>query len=102
MFSHRTVISLQLLRQRDSSCDWNVVTNSYLLCRKDRPGKWVSGITLYVCKQMEFIELCLEGDEEMVQSWVRIKGQAKMRDICLGVCYRMPDQEGTMTWWSSV
>ena len=45
-------------------------------------------------KQLECIELCLGVDEEQVESlWVRIKGQAHMGDIVVGVYYRPPDQE---------
>jgi len=33
-------------------------------------------------------------DEELTESlWVRVKGMAGERDIVVGICYRMPDQE---------
>jgi len=47
-----------------------------------------------VREQLECIELCLGVDEEGVESlWVRIKGQAHMDDVIVGVYYRPPDQE---------
>jgi len=47
-----------------------------------------------VREQLECIELCLGVDEEGVESlWVRIKGQAHMGDITVGVYYRPPDLE---------
>ena len=36
----------------------------------------------------------LEIDKELRESlWVRVKGMAGERDIVVGICYRMPDQE---------
>ena len=40
------------------------------------------------------MEFCPGADERLAESlWERIKGQAIMADIVLGVCYRPPDQE---------
>jgi len=61
---------------------------------KDRPTRRGGGVALYVKEKLECIELSLEADEERVESlWVRIKGQAHMGDITVGVYYRPPDQE---------
>jgi len=47
-----------------------------------------------VREQWECIELGLRANEEQVESlWVRIKGQAHMGDITVGVYYRPPDKE---------
>ncbi|PKU26818.1 hypothetical protein llap_22878 [Limosa lapponica baueri] len=79
----------------DSSHDWNAVMDGYVLFRKDRPARPGGGVALYVREQLECIELSLEADEERVESlWVRIKGQANMRDTVVGVYYRPPDQDG--------
>ena len=44
-------------------------------------------------EQVECIELGLGANEEQVESlWVRIKGQAHMGDITVGVYYRPPDR----------
>jgi len=68
--------------------------DGYTLFRKDRPTRQGGGVTLYVREQPECIELCLGADEEEVESlWVRIKGQAHMGDIIVGVYYRPPDQD---------
>ena len=45
-------------------------------------------------EQLECIELGLGANEERAESlWVRIKGQAHMGDITVGVYYRPPEQE---------
>jgi len=78
----------------DNSHDWHAVMDGYRLFRKDRPTRRGGGVALYVKEQLECIELCLGADEERVESlWVRIKGQAHMGDITVGVYYRPPDQE---------
>ena len=79
----------------DNSHDWNAVMDGYVLFRKDRPARRGGGIALYVREHLECIELSLGADEERVESlWVRIKGQANMRDTVVGVYYRPPDQDG--------
>jgi len=66
----------------------------YRLFRKDRPTRRGGGVALYVGEQLECTKLCLGADEEGVESlWVRIKGQAHMGDVIVGVYYRPPDQE---------
>ena len=68
--------------------------DGYRLFRKDRPTGRGGGVALYVKEQLECIELGLGADEERVKSlWVRIKEQAHMGDIMVGVYYRTPDQE---------
>jgi len=75
----------------DSSHDWNDVTDSYVLFRKERPARRGGGVGLYMREQLECIELCLGADEERVESlWVRNKGQVH---TVVGVYYRPPDQE---------
>lgn len=34
------------------------------------------------------------GEEPAESLWMRIKEQNSMGDIVVGVCYRLPDQEG--------
>jgi len=47
-----------------------------------------------VREKLECIDLCLGVDEERVKSLqVRVKGQANMGDMVVGVYYRPPDQE---------
>ena len=78
----------------DSSHDWNVVMEGYVLFRKDRLARRGGGVALYVREQLECIELHLgEGDVAVESLWVRIKGQAGMGDTVVGVYYRPPDQE---------
>jgi len=78
----------------DNSHDWHAVMNGYRLFRKDRPTRRGGGVALYVREQLECIELYLGADEEGVESlWFRIKGQAHMGDVIVGVYYRPPDQE---------
>ena len=49
---------------------------------------------MYVREKLECIELCLGTDEEGVESLcVRIKGQAHIGNVIVGVHYRPPDQE---------
>ena len=79
----------------DSSHDWNAVMEGYVVFRKDRLGKGGGGAALSVRDQLEYNGLYLGEVEECVESlWVRIKGQASMVDIIVGVYYRSPDQEG--------
>ncbi|GAB0184038.1 hypothetical protein GRJ2_000869100 [Grus japonensis] len=48
----------------DSSHDWNAVMDGYTLFRKDRPARQGGGVALYAREQLEYIEVCLEVDEE--------------------------------------
>jgi len=48
----------------DSSNNWNVVIDGYVIFRKDRPARRGGGVALYVREQLECIELCLGVDEE--------------------------------------
>ena len=78
----------------DSSHDWNVVMDGYVLLRKGRPSRRGVGVALYVREQLQCIEYCPRVDEERVESlWVRIKGQAGMGDTVVGVYYRPTDQD---------
>ncbi|PKU44302.1 rna-directed dna polymerase from mobile element jockey-like [Limosa lapponica baueri] len=83
----------------DESYVWSVAVDGYKLFRRDRQGRRGGGVALYVkkwieCKEMS-LKLSLEAGEERVESlWVRIKGQANMRDTVVGVYYRPPDQDG--------
>jgi len=52
----------------DSSHYWNVITDGYVLFRKDRPAMPGGGVALYLREQLECIELCLGADEERVES----------------------------------
>ena len=81
--------------------DITLIDNSSLMYQKvnicsvskDRPTRRGGGVALCVREQLECIELGLGVDEEGVESlWVRIKGQAHMGDITVGVYYRPPDQ----------
>jgi len=52
----------------------------------------------YVRDQLECIELHLgESEERAEKLWVRIKGQACMADIVVGVYYRSLDQENEVS-----
>ncbi|PKU30996.1 hypothetical protein llap_18699 [Limosa lapponica baueri] len=63
--------------------------------RKDRTARQGGGVALYVKEQLKYTEPSLGADKERVESlWVRIKGQANMRDTVVGVYYRPPDQDG--------
>ena len=45
-------------------------------------------------EQLECIELCLEMNDERVESlWMRIKGLGNMGDTIVDVYLRLPDQE---------
>jgi len=78
----------------NSSHDWNAVMDGYTLFRKDRSTRRGGGVALYVREQLERTELCLGVDEEQVEGLsVRIKGQAHMGDIVVGVYYWPPDQD---------
>jgi len=78
----------------DSSYDWSIGMAGHRLFRKDRQGRRGGGVALYVKEQLECMELCLEMDEEPMESlWVKIKGRAGTSGITVGVCYRPPDQD---------
>lgn len=63
--------------------------------RKDWLGKWRGRVAIYVREYLGCMELCLRMGEEPAESlWMRIKEQNSMGDIVVGVCYRLPDQEG--------
>lgn len=52
------------------------------------------GVAFYERKQQGCMELCLGKDEEPAESlYVCIRGQTKMGNVVVGVCYRLPDQE---------
>ena len=71
-----------------------MLSDANKLFRKDRPTRGGGGVAFYVREQLECIELCLEADEERVESlWLRIKGLAQMGDTIVGVYHRPPDQE---------
>ena len=58
-------------------------------------GNEEGDVTLYVIDQLECMELHLGVDEELTESlWVRSKGRTGIGDIIVGVCYRLPKQEG--------
>jgi len=68
--------------------------DSYVLFRKDWPAKWGGDDAIYVREQLECIELCLEMNDERVESlWMRIKGLGNMGDTIVDVYLRLPDQE---------
>jgi len=78
----------------DDLPDWHAVVDGYGLFREDRPTRRGGGVALYVREKLECIELCLGTDEEGVESLcVRIKGQAHIGNVIVGVHYRPPDQE---------
>ena len=77
----------------DNSHDWHVVMEGYIHFRKDRPTRRGGGVALYVREQLQCVELGLGADERVESLWVRIKGQAHMGDVIVGVYYRPPDQE---------
>ncbi|PKU38486.1 nipped-b-like protein [Limosa lapponica baueri] len=70
----------------DEPYDWSVAVEGYKLFRRDRQGRRGGGVALYVKEWIKCEEVSLKpslGDEERVESlWMRIKGQANMRDTC--------------------
>ncbi|PKU29035.1 mitochondrial fission process protein 1 [Limosa lapponica baueri] len=83
----------------DKSYNWSVAIEGYKLFRRNRQGRRGGGVALYVKEWIESEEISLKlslgADEEIVESlWVRIKGQASMRDTVVGDYYRSPDQDG--------
>ncbi|PKU29771.1 rna-directed dna polymerase from mobile element jockey-like [Limosa lapponica baueri] len=69
----------------DESYNWSVAIEGYKLFRRDRQRRRGGSVASYVKEWIESEEMSLKpslgSDEERVQSlWVRIKGQANMRD----------------------
>lgn len=57
-------------------------------------GWWKGGVAVYEKKQQECMEFCLGTDKEPAESlYVSIRGQNKMGNVEVSVCYRLPDQE---------
>ena len=66
--------------------------DGYRLFKRDRQGRKGGGVTLYVKKECECMEI--NYDDDRVESlWVRIKAKANKSDIIVGVCYRPPNQD---------
>ncbi|PKU46235.1 hypothetical protein llap_3459 [Limosa lapponica baueri] len=82
----------------DESHDWSVAIEGYKLFRRDRQGRRGGGFALYVKEWIESegmsLKASLASDERVESLWVRIKGQANVRDTVVGVYYRPPDQDG--------
>ncbi|PKU41434.1 adaptin ear-binding coat-associated protein 1 [Limosa lapponica baueri] len=82
----------------DESHNWSVAIKGYKLFRRDRRGRRGGGVALYVKEWIESEEMSLKpslmSDERVESLWVRIKGQANMRDTVVGIYYRPPDQDG--------
>lgn len=57
------------------SHNWNTVVDGCVLWRKDRPARWVGGVALHVREQHECIELCLEMNDEWVESFCVLRGR---------------------------
>lgn len=74
---------------------WSASMEGINAFRKDWLGKWGGRVAIYVREYLGCMELCLWMGEEPAESlWMRIKEQNSMGDIVVGVCYRLPDQEG--------
>lgn len=70
--------------------------DSYVLFRKDWPAKWGGDDAIYVREQLECIELCLEMNDEQVESlWM---SQANM---CV---YGFIRSQGSLPvpWWGHI
>lgn len=67
----------------------------YKFFRKDRQGRrGGGGVALYINEHLDFMELHLRIDKELIKSLqIRAKGIVGERDITVGVCYRLPDEE---------
>ena len=65
--------------------------DGYRLFKRDRQGRKGGGVTLYVKKECECMEIN-DGDDRVESLWVRIKAKANKTDIIVGVCYRSPNQ----------
>ncbi|PKU48463.1 glycerol kinase [Limosa lapponica baueri] len=82
----------------DESHDWSVAIKGCKLFRRDRRRRRGGGVALYVKEWIESEEMSLKlslmSDERVESLWVRIKGQANMRDTVVGIYYRPPDQDG--------
>lgn len=66
--------------------------DGYRLFKRDRQGRKGGGVTLYVKKECECMEIN-DGDDRVESLWVRIKAKANKTDIIMGVCYRPPNKE---------
>ncbi|KAJ7428370.1 mitochondrial fission process protein 1 [Pitangus sulphuratus] len=78
----------------DKSHDWSVAIDGYRLFRRDRGGRRVIGIALYIKKwiECEKLSLSLKNSHEQVESlWVRIRDGGNKGNIVVGVYYRLPD-----------
>ena len=72
----------------------NAVMDDYIILRKHRSVRQHGGVALYVRRQPECTELCLEANDEQVESlYVRIKGQTNMGDTVISVYYGLTHQE---------
>ncbi|PKU42649.1 nipped-b-like protein [Limosa lapponica baueri] len=70
----------------DESYDWSVVINGYKLFRRDRRGRRVGGVALYVKKWLECEELLLKNSHEQVESlWVGIRDRDNKGSLVVGV-----------------
>jgi len=58
--SYDSMICVQSKTLWDSLHDQTAITDGYAFFRKDRPARQGDELVLYVRKQLEFIELCLE------------------------------------------
>jgi len=77
----------------DESIDWSMAIDDYRLFRRDRRGKRVGGIALYIKKSIQCEELSLKNGHEQVESlWVRIRDRGNKGNLVVGVYYRPPDQ----------
>lgn len=80
----------------DSLCDWNAAVGGCVLSRKDKLLRWGGGAALRVREKLECIELCLEMNDEQVESlWM---SQANM---CV---YEFIRSQGSLPvpWWGHI
>lgn len=66
--------------------------DGYRLFKRDRQGRKGGGVTLYVKKECECMEIN-DGDDRVESLWVRIKAKANKTDIIMGMCYRPSNKD---------
>ncbi|KAJ7409043.1 mitochondrial fission process protein 1 [Willisornis vidua] len=76
----------------DDSHDWSAAMGGYKLFRKNRQGRRVGGVALYVRESLVSAELKVT-DNKVECLWTRIRGKVNKADNLMGVCYRPPNQD---------
>jgi len=75
----------------DDSHNRSAAMGGYKLFRRDKEGRRVGRVALYVMECFDCLELD-DGHDRIKCLWVRIRGKANKADIMVGVCYRPPNQ----------